>query len=79
MSDKERDAIENKVQKSFKHLLAALEDLKKQVIYGNEAPDSVESRKGVLLILFQRIEALSAFFQTQRAKRIQYLHQNKEG
>ena len=79
MSDKERDVIENKVQKSLKHLLEALEELKKQVIHGNEAPDSVESRKGVLLILFQRIEAISTFFQTQRAKRIQNLHQSREG
>lgn len=79
MTDKERDVIENKVQKSLKHLIKNLDVLKEKVVHGNEAPDSVESRKGVLMILFQQMETVSSYFQTQRSKRVQQDHIVKDG
>ena len=79
MTDKERDVVENKVQKSLKHLVKNLDLLKEQVIHGNEAPDSIESRKGVLMILFQLMENVSAYFQVQRSKRVQQEHIVKDG
>jgi len=78
MTDKQRDNIESKVQKCFKQLVADLEELKELVVYGNESPDSVESRKGVLMILFQQMDSLSSYFQTQRATRMQQEHLVKD-
>lgn len=79
MSEKERDIVENKVQKSFKHLVKNLDNLKELLVHGNEPPDSVEARKGVLLILFQNMETLSSYFQIQRSRRVHQEHLSKEG
>jgi hypothetical protein len=79
MVDRERDVIEEYVQKTFKQFLLKLEQLKEKLIHGNESPDSLDSRKGILLILYQRVDSLASLFQAQRTLRLEQELKSKEG
>jgi len=71
MSEKQRDLIESYVQHSFKQFMEKIEVLKEMIVHGNESADSVLARKGILLILSQRIDKISTVFQSQRALRLE--------